>query len=241
VAKLVAECSFIRKLTMDTMLSKALREFMTGPLNQLIVNLAGQDGSLWEAELHKFNRKETCWPSERVSKALPKTSSQSLFVDVKNVTLRASAKKLTAECFTNRLRYYSRDGDLDKWLPKSQPAQAEQEFRAQELARKASFIEMLKYIFGTGGDAASDSKLLVEGGHTVALPKIEELIERQEKGDDVGLHTNGSANLFFVLNDDGTVSVVHVHRHAGPWNVYVHRLDYADRWYAEDRVFLRNS
>lgn len=49
------------KLTMDSMLSKALREFLSGPLNQLIVNLGGEDGAVWEAELKKFNRKEPCW------------------------------------------------------------------------------------------------------------------------------------------------------------------------------------
>lgn len=50
-----------RKLTMDNMLSKALREFMTGPLNQLIVNMGGKNGDMVEAELSKFNRGEPCW------------------------------------------------------------------------------------------------------------------------------------------------------------------------------------
>jgi hypothetical protein len=50
------------KLTMEHMLSKALREFMSGPLNQLVVNLGGEDGAMWEEELKRFNRKETCWP-----------------------------------------------------------------------------------------------------------------------------------------------------------------------------------
>ena len=49
------------KLTMDSMLSRTLREFTTGPLNQLIVNLGGQDGSQWEEELKRFLRKEPCW------------------------------------------------------------------------------------------------------------------------------------------------------------------------------------
>ncbi len=47
---------------MDPILSRALREFTTGPLNQLLVNLGGKDGQLWEEELNKFNRKEPCWP-----------------------------------------------------------------------------------------------------------------------------------------------------------------------------------
>lgn len=46
---------------MDSMLSIALRQFLNGPLKQLIVNLGGQDGELWEQEFKKFLRKEPCW------------------------------------------------------------------------------------------------------------------------------------------------------------------------------------
>ena len=54
-----------RILTMDTTLSKALREFTTGPLNQLIVNLGGQDGNQWEDEFKHFLRKEPCWSNKQ--------------------------------------------------------------------------------------------------------------------------------------------------------------------------------
>ncbi len=45
----------------ETMLFKALREFTTGLLNQLLVNLAGQEGQMWLDEFKKFLRRETCW------------------------------------------------------------------------------------------------------------------------------------------------------------------------------------
>lgn len=54
---------------MDSMLSKALRDFTSGPLNQLIVNLSGEQGYRWEEEFKRFLRKEPCW-GERV---LPQT------------------------------------------------------------------------------------------------------------------------------------------------------------------------
>lgn len=54
---------------MDSMLSKALRGFVSGPLNQLLVNLAGEQGYLWEEEFKRFLRKEPCW-GERI---LPQT------------------------------------------------------------------------------------------------------------------------------------------------------------------------
>jgi len=48
------------------MLFEALREFTTGLLNQLLVNLSGQDGQTWLEELKKFLRKEPCWVAEKV-------------------------------------------------------------------------------------------------------------------------------------------------------------------------------
>ncbi len=51
---------------MDTMLSRALREFTAGPLNQLVVNLSGQDGGRWENEFKRFLRKEPCWANTEI-------------------------------------------------------------------------------------------------------------------------------------------------------------------------------
>ena len=58
---------------MDTMLSKALRDFMSGPLNQLLVNMSGRDPDVWERELKKFNRKEPCWVVEEVKEVVKET------------------------------------------------------------------------------------------------------------------------------------------------------------------------
>lgn len=52
---------------MNTMLFEALREFTTGLLNQLLVNLSGRDGQVWMAEFKKFLRKEPCWVSKAKS------------------------------------------------------------------------------------------------------------------------------------------------------------------------------
>lgn len=45
----------------NTMLFTVLREFTTGLLNQLLVNLAGEDGQKWFDEFKKFLRQEPCW------------------------------------------------------------------------------------------------------------------------------------------------------------------------------------
>jgi hypothetical protein len=46
---------------MEHMLSRALRDFLSGPLNQLIVNLAGRDAVRWEEQFGLFLRQEPCW------------------------------------------------------------------------------------------------------------------------------------------------------------------------------------
>ncbi len=76
---------------MDYMLSKALREFNSGPLHQLLVNLGGEEGAMWEAELKKFNRKETCWPKTNpylrklADGTLPATDGQRTMVRAKDM------------------------------------------------------------------------------------------------------------------------------------------------------------
>lgn len=84
---------------MDTMLSKALREFMTGQLNQLIVNLGGQDGDEWERELKRFLRKEPCWSNGEVAQATeePKPAAPALLEFVSTVIVSATTVKFVAK------------------------------------------------------------------------------------------------------------------------------------------------
>ncbi len=76
-------------LTMDNMLSKVLRGFLSGPLNQLIVNLAGEDGEVWERQIKRFLRKETCWTNHNpylrsiATGIIPATTGQRTFVQAK--------------------------------------------------------------------------------------------------------------------------------------------------------------
>lgn len=64
---------------MDTILSKALREFFSGPLNQLIVNLAGKNGGEVENELKKFNRGEPCWVVHEIEEIITRGWSTFVF------------------------------------------------------------------------------------------------------------------------------------------------------------------
>lgn len=52
-------------------LCQALREFTTGLLNQLLVNLSGQEGHTWLEEFKKFLRKESCWTNAQLQTGVP--------------------------------------------------------------------------------------------------------------------------------------------------------------------------
>lgn len=156
---------------------------------------------------------------------------------VKQVAVKG---KKTSNCFTNKLRYYYREANLDDWLPKSQPDQAESGYSVRALTRPATFKEVVESYLGITGDVVTLSSALKERKLTTILPAVEALIERQEGGEDVGLWTNGWANFFFVEDKDGGVSVVRVRRDGSRWNVSVFRLGNEDRWDAGRRFFFRN-
>ena len=159
----------------------------------------------------------------------------------KVVTVSATKTKNTVSCFTNETRYYSRDGDLDQYLPKNQPAQPESKFAVCELTQAATFKEMAEQILGIQGDTKTLAKLLKDRGYTTTLPAIEALIERQENGEDTGLLTNGYANFFFVENEDReSVSVVDVDRVGRRWGVFRSSLGGVYGWGIGSLLFVRN-
>ncbi len=152
--------------------------------------------------------------------------------------------KKTGKCLTGKCWAY-RDGDIDRWLSAQQSAQAACQVGVYQLQNTAgtTFREMaaaaLKLGSGTGLDLLA--KALKENNLTFTLPAIDQLVDRQEGGEDVGLRTDGYANFFFVENSDGSVSVLYVYRNDGRWRAYVRRLDSGYRWDAEFRLLLRNS
>ena len=164
-----------------------------------------------------------------------------IFSLLKTITVGAVNAKTTADCFTDRGRYYHRDGDLDKFLPKVQREQPESNFTPCRLTEAATFKQMAENALGVSGDIKTLSKLLKGRGHTTTLPAIEALIERQENGEDIGLLTNGWANFFFVDNEDGeSVSVVSVRRSDRRWDVRQYSFGRACGWAAVSRFFFRN-
>ncbi|MEK7109097.1 MAG: hypothetical protein AAB919_01525 [Patescibacteria group bacterium] len=153
--------------------------------------------------------------------------------------------KKTDKCFTGKQWAY-RDGDIDRWLPGQQSAQAACSVGVYQLqnSKGTTFREMAVAALKVGPGTSLDllaKKAIKEQGFIFTLSAIESMVDRQEGGEDVGLLTNGYANFFFVEDSDGSVSVLRVHRDGGRWRAYVYRLGDGDRWPAEDRLLLRNS
>ena len=79
----------------NSMLFQELREFTTGLLNQLFVNLAGQDGQIWLDEFKKFVRQEACWVADGTQNATKKAK------EVKEYLRRLFVFKLGASTGTD--------------------------------------------------------------------------------------------------------------------------------------------
>jgi len=176
--------------------------------------------------------------------ATPTAKPPTLVLHKATSTTDVEGKK-TSKCLTGKHWAY-RDGDIDRWLPAGQPAQAAGQVGVYQLQNPqgTTFREMAAAALKVGPGTSLDllAKALKEQGHTFTLPAIEQLIERQESGEDVGLRTDGYANFFFVEDSDGSVSVLCVYRVGRRWYGDVRRLDDVDfRWGAEDRLVLRNS
>lgn len=155
-----------------------------------------------------------------------------------------TAGKKTSDCLIGGIWGY-KDGDINGWLPEKQPKSGAAPVGVYQLqdAAGTTFREMAVAVLKVASDAPLDvlAKLLKERGHTLTLPAVEQLVERQEGGEDVGLRTDGYANFAFVEDVNGGVSVLRVDRHDDGWVGVVRRLGYGDRWFAENRLLLRNS
>ncbi|OGG47710.1 hypothetical protein A2761_02330 [Candidatus Kaiserbacteria bacterium RIFCSPHIGHO2_01_FULL_51_33] len=157
------------------------------------------------------------------------------------VQLPATAEKKTEDCFRENLYGY-RDGNIDRWLSTKQGAEVPSPASIYALGQELTFIEMAQAVLKVSTrDVGELVSFLVERNHVFALPQIESLIERQEKGTNVGLRTDSWANFFFVIDKNDLVSVVFAGRRDGGWDVDVYRLDYGYRWDADYRLFVRNS
>lgn len=184
--------------------------------------------------------------AEIVMKKVEETITQ-ILTFISTVAIAAVPAKKTADCFTNKSRYYYRDPNMGSWLPQNQPGQPKSKFSIQQLSQPATFKQAVESFLGQTGDIKTLARLLKERGAVTTLTAIESLVERQESGENVDLRTDGRANFFFIENknkddaEEGCVSVVYAYRIDGQWRVRVIRLGYGGVWSPGYRFFFRNS
>lgn len=224
---------------MDTMLSKALREFTTGPLNQLIVNLGGQEGDQWEEELKKFLRKEPCWSNGQVAQVTQPKTKPSILELVSTVVVSATTSKFVAKdkfvVNTRRnapVKISAVWDNFTSWFlsgdGKTEDHISEQMLRYHKL-RKSSVDGPI--ITELGGEEKSET----------TLTEMFSLMEKQKSGEDGVLLKNGYANIFYIRDQNGVLRAVYVHWHDDGWCVNADSVEYPGRWSDGYRVFSRNS
>lgn len=224
---------------METMLSKALREFTTGPLNQLIVNLGGQEGDQWEEELKKFLRKEPCWSNGQVAQVTQPKTKPSIPELVSTVGVSATTSRFVAKdrFVVNTKRnapvkisvvwdnftswFLSGDG-------KTEDPISEQTLRYHKL-RKSSVDGPI--IAELGGEEKSET----------TLTEMFFLMEKQKNGEDGVLLNNGYANIFYVRDQTGVLRAVNVGWNDDGWYVNAFSVESPYRWHGGRQVFSRNS
>jgi hypothetical protein len=224
---------------MNTMLSKALREFTTGPLNQLIVNLGGQDGGEWEQQLKQFLRKEPCWTEGRGAQVAVLYPTPSILELVGAVAVNATTGKFVAKdkflinTKRNEKVLISYLGDNFKaWFlngdGKTEDPISEQTLRYAKL-RKASLDGPI--ITELGGEAKAET----------TLSEMFSLMEKQKHGEDSVLLNNGYANIFYIKDGAGVLRAVSVGWGGDGWDVEASSVKALYSWRDGGRVLSRNS
>ncbi|HEY4515989.1 MAG TPA: hypothetical protein VJH67_02255 [Candidatus Paceibacterota bacterium] len=169
------------------------------------------------------------------------TTIKNILSPVKKITIAATAEKRTEECFADSKKYY-RDPSVLSLLPEFQPARGVEQGQVSQLNERSKFLGMVQSLLGVMEDGiAVLSRLIIESFHIYTLTQIEQLVERQEAGEDVGLLTNGWGNFFLVLNREGSVSVVDVIRAGSQWLFFAYVLGFVRVWSVGRRFFSRNK
>lgn len=151
-----------------------------------------------------------------------------------------TAGKRTKDCFSNDERF-DRDPSIDAWLGPSQYPGEEGAYSVLELCKPATFAKMFAEALAPriigADDVEAISKPLIRRMLTWELQEIEDLVARQEAGEEVGIQLGGEYN-FFPVNDHETVYVIILCLEGKVWDVDIMRLSEDRRFDAGSRLFL---
>ncbi len=229
---------------------------MLGPITRALVGVELQHHGLVLDVVNKLGGKNADAVHQSVATALrgqeePASSAKkpTPIVFFKSVLLPATLAKRTDKCLVGDI-YGHRDLDINGWLPEMQPAAPAGLVRVYGFGEQLTFAQMLRATLKIADDVPTDviERLLIERKHLLVLPKLDIMIQKQEKfflqqegGEDMGLRTDGYSNFIPVLDTDGKVCVVGVYRGGGRWRRDVSRLGHGNVWLRERRLVLSNS
>lgn len=213
-------------------------------VSDLLIKLASDEvGDEYAEALKLFLVKKPTWqpvetPEAVVEQAVAKAAPS--FKVVARVALKATASKLTKDCFIGP-RFYHRTVHVDHLFPSQSQAEIAGNITALKFGKGATYRQVAQSILGTcEDDFGMLAKGLIAGGHTIALPQIDVLTERTDNGENTGLRADGGWNCFFAANKPGEVSVIIMNRFTSqPWSVYVRNLDVVEPTLGY-RFFFRN-
>ncbi len=223
---------------MNNMLSKALREFTTGPLNQLIVNLGGQEGDKWEDELKKFLRKEPCWSGGQVTQVTVPKQKHLILESVSMVVIPATICKFISKdkfvCDTSCKTKYNIGyigENFTEWFL-SGKGKIEDPISEQILCYSKLCEASLDYciIEELGGMENSETTLF----------EMFFLMEKQKNGEDGLLLNNGYFNIFYIRDQNGCLRSVNVdYLKDRGWFICSSSIKRPDKWGKGVRLFHR--
>lgn len=161
------------------------------------------------------------------------------------IYLGAMTEKPTSKCFVGGIWNKNwRDGNIDRWLQKNQPATGPCTVSTVGMSQAWTFLEAVKKLPGIDpneNDLVKVGNRLIELGYTTTCTQVQKMTERTERGENTKLRVDGYANFYLVETGDpkNPVSVGYVYR-GGVWFSDVRRLGNAYRWHAGNVLLVRN-
>lgn len=219
------------------MLSKALREFTTGPLSQLIVNLGGQDGAEWEKQLKRFLRKEPCWSNGKDHQVVEPKPTRPILKFVGVVSIDATTCKFVARwkfvflpTLNAPVKILHLGHNFTSWFlngdGKTEDPESVQTLRYHKLRKYSGSGPIITEL---GGEAKAET----------TLSEMFSLMEKQKNGESGPLLNNGWWSIFYIRDQNGVLRTVRVHWD-DDWHVNADPVECSRRWCGGNQVFSRD-
>ena len=233
----------------NDILGSLTRVLVTVPENRLGLvqdyarKLAGQDGEEWEQNGKKFLRKEPCWEVNNPPTAQVVESKPTPFIEfIGTVTTTTTDKFVVRDHFKLKQDggICSRLGDdFEAWFM-FRGGLIENPLVAQTM-RYGKLLKALTDLPQKQGQQAIIPVLGGEAKVTTTMTEIHDLMVKQSNGESGVLLTDGCANIFYVLDQNGVLRTVSVYWYVDGWFVYALPVEDPFRWDDGRQVFSRNS